>query len=164
MKTINNYILEALIKKDTKIKEPSSLDTYKTDMVNIILSIIKKDNTVKYSNELKAFINEHIDKWFEIVKYDDDEILSIVPFCSESTYNKLKKYLDEDILKEFRRWNHISKPGLFNVGKSVKALIPKDAVFIDSDDDPLYITYNNPNFYLQLNTGDLFFLKNINLG
>ena len=164
MKTINNYILEALIKKDTKIKEPSSLDIYKADMANIILSIIKKDNTVKYSNELKAFISEHIDKWFEIVKYDDDEILSIVPFCSESTYDKLKKYLDKDILKEFRRWNHISKPGLFNVGKSVKALIPKDVVFMDSDNDLLYITYNNPNFYLQLNTGDLFFLKNINLG
>ena len=164
MKTLNNYISEALIKKDTKIKEPTSLDTYKSDMSNIILSIIKKDNTVKYSNELKAFINEHIDKWFEIVKYDDDEILSIVPFCSESTYDKLKKYFDEDILKEFRRWNHISKPDIFNVGKSVKALIPKDATFIDSDDNALYITYNNPNFYLHLNTGDLFFLKNVNLG
>ena len=163
MKNINNYILEALIKKDTKIKEPSSLDTYKSDMSNIILSIIKKDNTVKYSNELKAFINEHIDKWFEIVKYDD-EILGIVPYCSESTYDKLKKYLDEDILKEFKRWNYISKKELFNVRRSIKALIPKDAVFIDSDDDPLYITYNNPNFYLQLNTGDLFFLKNVNLG
>ncbi len=162
------YLNEALIKKNTKISNPRTVDEYKSKMSNIILSIIDKDKTIKVTNELEKFINNHIDKWFDIVKYDETDLLGIVPICNEITFNNLKKYFDDDFLKPFKKWNHYTnytKKDIFDVGQSpTEALKPRDVTFINiSDDKILYITYNNPNFCVELNVGDIYFMKNINL-
>lgn len=119
MKNINNYINEALIKKDTKIKSPILEDIYKH------FKIIKPayiDTADKYFKELK----DNIEKWIELYKikdvdgpyiYGDDYYSSYDPDAKKlfdfieinnnnifNDYKKIEKKKVKEITDNYNDW------------------------------------------------------------